>query len=186
MRLTIILMFTHFMLLGQHHEGTHSLIKIDLVNKNIADLAELGLEVDHGIIYPRKQITNVYSESELSEIKNAGFDYEVVISDVDAYYKIHGTMDPYHEKSNLRSGPCDKDDFSTFDTITTPINYVYGSMGGYLTYAEAMVQLDRMYEEYPDIITPRQAVDNIITHDGNEIHYLTICQDFFLLILIYI
>ena len=150
-----------------------SKIKIDLLGHDIHELASLGLECDHGEVAPHKHIINVYSDEELKILEQAGFKWKVLIDDVEAFYKDHGTDNHHHIHTDSRSGNCNGDSGLKYDYVT-PQNYMAGSMGGYLTYDEALIELDKMSNLYPNLITPRMAIGDILTHEGRQLYYLVI------------
>jgi len=118
---------------------------------------------------------NIYSQDEIKAIEEAGFRYKVIIEDVKAYYDAHGTMDESELSVEQRSGSCGRSqDLYDYDT---PENYTYGSLGGYLSYSEALAELDRMQELYPDLITERMPIGNILTHGGKQIYYQVISNN---------
>jgi len=154
-----------------------SKIKIDLRGQDIHDLAELGLECDHGERAPHKHLINIFSEDELQIIKEAGFEWKVIIDDVKAYYDIYGTDDHRFGKINSRSVLCEGVSDEALYDYDTPENYVFGSMGGYLTYDEALVEFDKMAALYPNLITERQTIDTIKTHEGRNLYYQVISNN---------
>jgi len=170
-----ILFFISFSSFAQS-TGDFSKIKIDLRGKNISDLALLGIEVDHGELILDRHLINVYSKQELQLISEAGFEYKFLIKDLKEFFHDHGS-DNHRIESINRSAECGSgSNVSVYDYVT-PENYVYGSMEGYLTYNEAMRELDRMTELYPDLITERMAIGDIVTHGGNQLHYMIISDN---------
>jgi len=156
-----------------------SKIQIDLRGQDIHDLAELGVECDHGERAPHKYLINIYSADELRIIEEAGFEWKVLIDDVEAYYKIYGTDDHRYGRIDTRSLSCDEETQEEEDQYQyeTPVNYEFGSMGGYLTYDQALVEFDKMAELYPNLITERQAIGDIETHEGRNLYYQVISDD---------
>lgn len=155
-----------------------SKIKIDLVGHDIHELAALGLECDHGERAPHKHLINVYSEDELQILRQAGFEWKVIIEDVESFYNTHGTDDHHYVDLSSRSLQCEGgQNQETLYDYETPINYEFGSMGGYLTYDEALVELDKMSDLYPDLITERLPIGDILTHEGRNLYYLVISDD---------
>jgi len=165
-------------LIGQNTE-VYFKIKIILDGKDIHELEHLGLEADHGHHHNHRSITNYYSASELEILNNAGFEYEIIIKDVKAYYAEHGTMDENYGKVLQRRLECNNgnDAASEFENVT-PENYSQdGTMGGYLTYDQALAELDRMAELFPNLITQRMAIDGILTHEGRELFYMILSDN---------
>ena len=153
-----------------------SKIKIDLVGHDIHELAELGLECDHGERAPHKHLINVYSEEELDILSDAGYKWKVLIEDVEAFYKVHGTDDHHYVEVESRSQDCSGATGDLYN-YETPENYEYGTMGGYLTYDEALIELDKMSALYPNLITERLPIGDILTHEGRNLYYLVISDN---------
>ena len=174
--ITIALSFLFSISLFAQEQERYSLVDIDIFEKNIFLLAQLGIEIDHGHIHPGKKISNIYSSRELKLIKHLGFEYKVLIDDVHAYYDKYGTMDPNADQLENRSIRCEEIS-DRFGSIQTPENYSYGTMGGYLTYDQAIAELDKMTSLYPNLITTRTPISDIKTHDDNEIYYLKISDN---------
>ncbi len=160
-----------FTLSGQ----TYSKIQIYLDGKPAHTLSHLGIETDHGHHAPGKHLRNIYSQEEIKAIEDAGFRYKVIIDDVKTYYDTYGTMDESELSVQQRSGNCNStQDLYDYDT---PQNYTYGSLGGYLSYFEALDELDRMRQLYPQLITERTPIGDIVTHGGKQIYYLVISNN---------
>lgn len=151
------------------------LVKIDISQKSLKELSKLGVEVDHGEIVPGKYITNIFSEYELKKIEEAGFKYKITITDVKDHYRKYGCMDHCSAGINARSSDC-SEVFPTFP-FKTPVNYRFGSMGGYLTLDEALAEFDRMRDSFPSLITEKTDIDGIMTHEGRFIYYLKISDN---------
>ena len=162
-----------FTLSGQ----TYSKIQIYLDGKSAHELGHLGIETDHGHHAHGKHLRNIYSSEEITAIKEAGFRYKVIIEDVNAYYNKYGTMNESELSVKGRSGNCGNESIDDIYSYETPENYVYGSLGGYLSYTEALSELDRMRELYPQLITERAAIGDIVTHGGKEIYYQVISNN---------
>jgi len=148
-------------------------VKLHLHNHNLKEVAALGLESDHGSHAHHKHLINVYNQKELKLLREAGIGYDVIIEDVQKFYDQYGTTDQDYVSVSSRNQNCD-DDATTIDPYTTPQNYVYGSMGGYLTYDEALTEMDKMTELYPNLITARTAIGDIVTQENRELYYMAI------------
>ena len=166
--------FFTFCLIGQQKTLIYSKIKIDLTTTPIAEVAALGLEADHGHHAHGKHLTNFYSQVELDLLDNAGIDYEILIDDAQAFYRQHGTMDENANSSDNRNLECTRVQIIDKYQYTTPANYKFGTMGGYLTYSEVLKNLDLMSELYPDLITDRLSIGEFKTHQGRSLYYLVI------------
>lgn len=168
--LSLSFSFLFCIVYGQNHT-TYSKIKLDLSKTNILDIAALGLETDHGHHAHGKYLVNFYNEAEIKLLKEADISFDILIDNVQDHYEKYGTTEDVHI---VERGGEDCSISSARYNYQTPDNYQYGSMGGYLTYTEALANLDRMQELYPNLITTRMPIGNIKTHQDRSLYYLTI------------
>ena len=102
-----------------------------------------------------------------------------MIENVKAFYKNQNIAghEHYHEDEvEVRNGgPCDTGNGGSgmYDYVT-PTNYINGSMGGYFTYAEMLSILDEMQAKYPNLISAKDTVIDIRTHEGNPIYWVKV------------
>ncbi|MFN0175253.1 MAG: M14 family zinc carboxypeptidase [Saprospiraceae bacterium] len=142
--------------------------RIWLDGKTMLDLENAGLEMDHGFYEPGQSFRSEFAASELSRVKTAGFRIDTLEADVVAtYLRENATLKPLRtqgsQSSNRNVGPCD--DYSA--SAGTPVNYTYGTMGGYYIYEEFLDILDDMRAKFPHLISARQVVSpTLLTHEG--------------------
>lgn len=146
-----------------------SRVKVDLTNTSILQLAELGLDVEHGHYVPQKFFTSDFADYEIEQMTQAGFSLEILIEDVQAHYVNQNNSLVEERSQNCVGG----DDLG----YETPENFELGSMGGFYTYQEMLDELDAMYEQYPDLITQRSAIGDALTHEGREVYWLKITDN---------
>lgn len=170
------------LLFSQENELSYSRVKIDLTSTDVLEIAKLGLEADHGFYKKGKYLINDYSNIEIELLRDNGLDFTILIEDVQAFYveQNHSHVDHDHvhgEDIQSRSlSDCLFGDVATKE-YPTPKNYSYGSMGGYLTYDEALDELDKMVSLYPDLLSPRTAIDTILTHEGRSIYWMRLSDN---------
>lgn len=148
----------------------YSRVKIDLTNKNVRELAKLGIEVDHGIFQPNRYLINDFEAEEIKAIRKAGFSLDIQIEDVQAYY-----ANPNRDEGDRSVGECEK--YTYRDQHTPPANFKLGTMGGAYKYNELWVELDKMRQLYPNLISTYQAIDTFQTHEGRPIRWLRISDN---------
>lgn len=147
------------------HAQQYSRVKIDLSDHTIIDLANLGLDVEHGQYAAHRSFTGDFSADEISLMQSHDFTVTVLIPDVKQYYVQQNQTPGTYKKA----GNCGT---TTID-YATPQNFSLGSMGGFLTYQELMDNLDSMAAKYPNLITARQVIDsNTMTWDGHYIYWM--------------
>ncbi len=152
-------------------QETHSRVKIDMHGRQPFTLARLGLDLEHGNWQPNESFTGEFSVSELTIIRKAGFPYETLIADLEAYVLAENRRSA---AATLRGSECN----AGFYPIKTPRNYRYGSMGGYLTYAEMLSTLDSMRRLFPNLITAKTPIsDTLKTIEGRAINWLRISDN---------
>jgi hypothetical protein len=145
-------------------------VTISLIGKNIETLAALGIETDHGDFLPGRSLTTELSESELKRVQTAGFQTEVLIADLQQWYR-EQAQDP---SAAPRSSGCD----NLTPSYPTPANYTYGTMGGYHTYQQMLDVLDDMAAKFPNLITTKKPVsDTIVTWEGRPLWYVKISDN---------
>jgi carboxypeptidase T len=145
-------------------------VEISLVGKNIADLARLGIETDHGHHLPGRSLTTEISESELQTVQNQGFEVKILVEDLQKQYlELRQYPQPAASQRNVDCAG------AATPVYPTPANYTYGSMGGYHTLEEMLAVLDDMANKFPGLITQRAPVsDSILTWEGRPIWYVKI------------
>ena len=157
----------------------YSRVKIDLSRTDITEISALGLEADHGIYKKGSHLINDFSRAEIQLLSNQGIAYEILIADVQAFYLEQNSPDHNHDHGVSRSVVnCDGEPADdTGYNYVTPVNYQYGSMGGYKTYAELLATLDQMAAMYPNLITVKQPVADIRTHEDRPIYWLRVSDN---------
>ncbi len=153
----------------------YSKVKIDLRETPITDVTLLGIETDHGAYAPGRHLINDYSQEEIQQLIDHNIPHEILIEDVIAWY----------QERNLQGIPANTRDESCGGTPTapagsqydTPANYQLGSMGGYHTYAEMLEVLDQMHDLYPNLISPREQIGDITSHEDRPIYWMAISDN---------
>ena len=175
----ILLVFFSVISFSLFAQSQYSRVKVDLTQRSIKELAELGIETDHGSFAKNRHFITDMSDRQIAYLRSEGFIIEFLIEDVKAFYKNQNIAghEHYHEHEvEVRNaGPCDTGDggSGTYDYIT-PTNYTDGSMGGYFTYAEMLSILDDMRAKYPNLISAKDTVTDIHTHEGNPIYWVKV------------
>lgn len=176
---SLILLLTITMGYGQielHHRVT-----VDLTTTPLSSLVDCGVEVDHGILRPGKSYSNDMPLSVIECLQEAGVDYEIVIRDMANYYAVRANTEDQtdlgHTATLHAMDQLCLTDLPAYTRYRTPSNYDFGDMGGYLTYEEAIDNLSRMSELYPDLVTPLLPIGDIQTHEGLPVYYLRISDN---------
>jgi carboxypeptidase T len=136
----------------------------------IERLASLGLEVDHGT-YKKTFFESDFSETEKALLQTNAIPFDVLINDVSKFYKERNATTNHDKKT--RAVSC----HAPNPTYTTPAGFGYGSMGGYLTYQEAIAKLDSLPILFPNLVTSKQPIDTFLTEEGRPIYFMKISDN---------
>ncbi len=138
----------------------YSKVKITLdASHDLTQLAQLGLETEHGNYQPGRFFTGEYSETEIAAIQAAGFSTEILISDLKAnLLELNRLGASVLERS---APPCQNGGGG--GGVQTPENYAYGTMAGYYKYQEMLDILDSMAAKYPDLFKPKSPLHPTLT-----------------------
>lgn len=149
----------------------YSRVKIRLAQHTLPEIGALGLETDHGYVVPGRFIINDYSEDEIALLAANDVPYEILIEDVKQWY-VEQNNNP--QNVSFRND-CESDE--GYDEYETPENYEMGTMGGYFTYDEMLENLDNMLAQYPNLISERQQIGDILTHEGRPVYWLRVSDN---------
>ncbi|MEM9821118.1 MAG: M14 family metallopeptidase, partial [Bacteroidota bacterium] len=180
--LILICTICYLQTFAQASTAAYSRVKIDLTTTTIQRVAQLGLEADHGEYAKGRHLINDYSKREIELLKANGIAYEILIEDVKAHY-VQQNLEghEHHHQHQVAVRNVDNCDGSLGTgpqyNYTTPVNYQYGSMGGYQTYDELLVTLDQMAALYPNLISVKQPIGDIVTHEDRPIYWLRISDN---------
>lgn len=132
-------------------KNKYSQVRVFIASKDdIGALAQAGLAVDH-IDYRGSYFDVVLNNEEVAILKNTGRRHEVMIDDMEAEYRNRPQMSRAEQQAL---------ETQMSQLYATPANFHFGSMGGYLTFAEVVTELDNMRALYPNLITVRQSIGN--------------------------
>jgi carboxypeptidase T len=171
--LLIIILLSTFLLDLNAQQERYSRVKVNLHNKNIEDIARLGLEADHGYFVPNYFLINEFSESELLRLNQAGFTYQTLVEDVyQEYLKQNAPKNDLILRGPLAA--CESKRYA----YKTPRNYREGSMGGYFTYTEMLSILDSMRLLYPNLISAKKTIsDTLKSIENRPLHWIKISDN---------
>jgi carboxypeptidase T len=143
-----------------------------LEGKNIATLAEIGIEVEHGDYQKGRSFTTDFSEYELELIRQTGFEVKIDIENISNWYANQSRRQVTLPRNDACEGASQLYDYPT------PINYTYGTMGGYYKYQEMLDILEDMHNKYPNLISLKAPTsDSILTHEGRPQYWVKISDN---------
>lgn len=147
-------------------QETYSRVRIPLETTEVQQIQALGIDLGNGSYKPGVFVEAEISAYEMQLLHNAEIPYEVLIDDMTAWYqaRIEASRD-YEVVRNLA------------ERYPVPENWEMGSMGGFYTYDQILSKLDFMSEEWPDLISARQAISETNSHQGYPIWWVRISDN---------
>lgn len=140
-------------------------------NTDIGHLMNNGIAADDGIIKQNTFVESVFSTKEIDKAKSLGYEVSILIEDMKEHY-IKNVRDR-EARVPKNPEPC------ATGTIEydTPTNFNLGSMGGFLTYAQMLTELDDMQSLYPDLITLKAPIGSFETIENRPIYWVKISDN---------
>ncbi len=170
MKKLLILSSFLFMFLAASSQGTYSRVIIFTDQAGLQSLAGQGLMIDHGVFRPGVSVTCELSAAEIQILSDSGIPFEIVISDVSAYY----------EKRNApwlsRLDELEEAKYTLSREWPVPEGFELGPVGGFLSLDQAMEHLDSMASQYPDLITQREPL-GYQSHNGRDIFWVRLSDN---------
>jgi hypothetical protein len=119
-----------------------------LTDNDFRRVEDAGLHIDHAITKPGNYSETWLSEYEISLLNKSGVPYEILVEDWQTYY------DALPKMTQAEIDAQQREVYET-DNIT---HSIFGTMGGYLKYAEVVAKLDSMRMEYPQFISEKFSI----------------------------
>ena len=127
--------------------------------KNLLDMNKLqqaGLFLDHSTGKIGEYRDAWLSESEVNSVKISGIPYQILVDDWAEYYANQPRMTEAEVMNALNRSK-----------VESAVSHsVYGSMGGFLTYAEVANKLDSMHIQYPTLVSAKWSL--VQTLEGRQ------------------
>lgn len=122
------------------------------------DQARAILGVDHFHSEKDSMVAEV-AVSSLEAMDRAGYSYRILIDDLTSHYQAQNRKILFRSVNQ----ECRESDFKT------PMNFKKGSMGGYLTLEEMKMELMKMHNMFPDLITAAESISSFRTSENRPI-----------------
>ena len=151
-------------------DGKYLRVKIQLKNNDISRLAKAGIPLDAGF-YNSKEgwYQTEIVEADYNKVIDLGFATEVMVDDLESWYAGQNEgINPEVIKQQAMRAPTD---------YPVPDNFELGSCGGFSTIDECYAQLEYMYSLYPDLITLKEPISDLTTHEGRPVYYVKISDN---------
>lgn len=149
---------------------THKQIKIAASPEVFAALSAAGIPVDDAFFNKKEHtLTLALSEQEQMILIQNDIHFTVEIEDLSAYYAERNT--------GISSVEAMREAMQISANYPIPFGFSLGSCGGHSTIEQCYEHLDNMHSLYPNLISEREAVSDMLTHDGAPMYYVKISNN---------
>jgi len=163
------------MALSSIAQENFSRVKIYATNTQLAQIAELGIEIDHGQRKKNVWLSTDISSSQINILEQNGYDFDIEIEDVQQFYRERNLNTEIQKEERENCGGAQTGS-TAFDPVT-PSNFHLGSMAGFYTYQEFLTELDEMATLYPNLINAKAPISTFTTHEGRPVHWVRISDN---------
>jgi carboxypeptidase T len=154
-------------------QENYSRVKLFATDAELHEIGELGVTIDHGKHKHDTWFITDLSASEIQLLQDNGYNYEVLIQDVQAHY-IAQNLEPAVQHKTVT---CPDAGGANSFQVVDPVNWQLGSMAGFYTYQEFLDELDSMASKYPNLITVKSPISTFTTHDGNPVYWVRLSDN---------
>ncbi len=141
-------------------------IEIPFDKEILTQVQSLGIPVD--FINRKQMMVFEISELEAKLLKNSKISYNVVIDDLEKYYRERNSgKNPAEILLQQRQSK----------GYTIPDGFELGSMGGCCKLDEMLTHLDFMAENYPELISPRLPAGDLSTIEQRQVYWVKISDN---------
>lgn len=173
---TTLLLFS-FLISYWGFSQEYSRAKILTDSDGLQILAELGIGIDHGVVKRGTFFISDFSKDEIKRARDAGFEVEILIPDVKAYYVNQNINLDKDSPSTEKNATCSQTSGSGTFTPTVPSNFNLGTMGGFYTYQEFIDEIDAMAAQYPNLISAKAPISNFLTIENRPIYWIRLSDN---------
>lgn len=169
-RVFLLIFILNITLLVQAQVEKYSRIKINIQPTELSSIARQGIPPDAGY-YDFKQNSFIaeLTQREINKLNSLGLVCEILIDDVSEWYvNRNANTDIQEIMSRERLSPSD---------YPVPVDFELGSCGGFCTIEECYAHLDNMAALYPELITAKEPISNLSTHENRSIYFVKISDN---------
>ena len=173
---TTLLLFS-FLISYWGFSQEYSRAKILTDSDGLQTLAELGIGIDHGVIKRGTFFISDFSKDEIKRMRDAGFQVEILIADVKAYYVNQNVNLDTNSPATEKNATCSQTSGPGTFTPAVPSNFNLGTMGGFYTYQEFIDEIDAMAAQYPNLISVKDTINNFLSIQNRPIYWLRLSDN---------
>ncbi len=164
----LTLLLTFFLLTGYTQNETYSRVEIDLTEISLEVLGSYGIPADAGYLDKKAGVyVAELSQHDIQKLAEHNVEYQVLIEDMQSYYV----------SRNQNISDRDIREAASQSDVPVPEGFNLGSMGGFLTYEEILAELDSMFQQYPELITEKEPINDMTSIEGRPIYHVKISDN---------
>ncbi len=148
-------------------QDIYSKVRISLFETNLEEITKLGIDVTEGHYVEGRFLETDIRCSKIDRLTESDIAYTIIHEDVSLFYESRASSDEqnYIVRDKMNGW-------------TVPVNFEYGSMGGFYTLEEVLEEIDDMYQLYPHLISQRATLsDDNLTHEGRFQYWVRISDN---------
>ena len=162
----LITLFTALLITINSFPQNYKEVKIYINNPNdIMYLQQLGMEFDHPHLNKDNSVSMFISGNDFLILQSSGYSYEILIDDWFDYYEKLPTLTESEKQNFIQDN---KENYNVE-------GFGFGSMGGFYTLNEVILEIDSMKMLYPNLITTKQSIGNTV--EGRPIYMVKISDN---------
>ncbi|KAB2908152.1 MAG: immune inhibitor A [Ignavibacteriales bacterium] len=134
-------------------------------SEGLLPLKQLAIDPEEIIVDKQGDAIFFVDEKDFAQLQALGLQYEVLIDNWQKYFEALPKLTPGEEAAALEQS---KREFGVE-------GFGFGSMAGYYTFTEAIMQLDSLYARYPNIVSPKMQIAT--TENGRPVYAVKISDN---------
>lgn len=163
----VLLVFIVYSFNAFSQTANYQRIKVFANKSQIPEIAKLGIDMETATLSFDNWLIFEINDAEIIILQQAGYITETIIPNMSEYY-----IQRYRESAlNM-----DKSHKGSKD-VPVPVNFNYGTLAGFLTYNQVLLELDSMAMLYPNLVSAKQAIDTTKTIQGRTLYYVKISDN---------
>jgi Zinc carboxypeptidase/Secretion system C-terminal sorting domain len=144
-------------------------ISANINRPTLTALQKNGLQLDH-FEFDNNTFIAELTEEEISIITGQGITINYLLKDLELNYAKHNQkLDSIYyaqERQTINARAY---------TVSTPVNFTLGSMGGFPTYAEIIAAIDSMQSKFPSLVSVKDSIG--VSYEGRTIYSIRISDN---------
>ncbi len=154
----------------QAQQQPYSRVLIHTDQAGFHKLMSMGIGIDDGEFIKSSGLTIELAQSQIDQLNEAGYEYEVLIEDMAAFYTERNK--PFLNQL----GQLKNSNYVLNGSWPVPEGFELGSVGGFCSIDEMLAHLDSMIANYPDLISVIHQFDTL-THEGRPVYWIRISDN---------